>query len=213
MACRCGRSHFCERRERRRQISRGRRRELGVGCDLRLRIAQVYDPGVAETPEAEPEVEWCACHEDEVGLRQRERTGTREGELVIGRQRAATHAVDERRDPRLLDERAHRPFGARPVHVAARDEHRTARRADELRDPGDRVVVRCRVALRLVDGGYFDIPGPERVEWNVDERWPAMRCGRGTTRGVDFGDDRVRRRRSGRALGDRSDDRDVVELL
>ncbi len=151
--------------------------------DLRGRVTEVHDLRVAETPEAEPEVERRPRDEHEVGFLQRERPRARERELVVGRERAAAHAVDERRHPRGLDERPQRALRAGPVHVAPRDQRRPARRGHDFRDLRERVGIRRVAARRAVDRRQVDVGRTERVERDVEERRArgAVSSRRGTT--------------------------------
>ena len=55
-------------------------------------VDDVGDGGVAEPAEAEPEVERRADDDDEVGALLEQPAGAQEGELVVGRQHAATRA-------------------------------------------------------------------------------------------------------------------------
>ena len=132
---------------------------------------------------------------------------------MVGGQRSASHAVHERGHARMLDESLHRVLGLGPVHVAARNQHGPFGRRDQSRDSSDRISVDFRAAPNAVDGRNIHGARSERVERDVDEGRPSVRRARGTTRGVDLGHDRLGRRRRGHAFGDRSDDRNVVELL
>ena len=74
----------------------------------RLAVDDVGDPGVAEAPEPEAEVERRAEDHDEVGAGLQHAAGAQEGQLVVGGDRAATEAVEEARHAQLLDRGAQR---------------------------------------------------------------------------------------------------------
>ena len=184
--------------------------------DLRLGIAQVHDLRVAEAPEAETEVERRARDEHEIGLLQRDRSRTRERELVIGRQRAAAHAVDERRDPRLLDEARASRARLRP---SRRRRPRRAPAGSSPRPASATRAIASRVGLGAArrarsTAGSSTSPGPNASSGMSTNVGP--RCGvvAATARGVDLGHDRRRpTSRSTARLVTGRDDRHVVELL
>ena len=64
-----------------------------------------------------------------------------------------------------------------------------------------------------VDRRDVDAARTEHIERDVDECRTAMRCLRGSARGVELGDDRLGGRCGRRALHDGRDDRHMIELL
>ena len=76
--------------------------------------------GAERAAEAEPEVHRHADHERDVGVRERRPARAGEEQLVVGGHHAAGQAVEEDRDPQLLDERAQRGLAMPPVEVRAR---------------------------------------------------------------------------------------------
>ena len=83
--------------------------------------------------EAEPEVERHADHERDVGPLQPLAAGAAEAELVVGRQTAAAHAVEEDGDPERLGERAQLVLAPRPVEAGAGHDHRALGGGEQLR--------------------------------------------------------------------------------
>ncbi len=166
-----------------------------MGRNLGLGVAELHDLRVAETAEAEPEVERRPGDEHEIGFFQRDRPCPRERELVIRRERAPAHAVHEHRHAGRFGERPHRCLRVRPVHVAAGDQHRSRRGTDERGDAPDRIGIRCVPTRRSgagVDRRHLDCCGTEHIERDVDERGAAMRGARRDARGMNLLHDRRR---------------------
>src|SRR4051812_38886178 len=76
-----------------------------------------------ERAERQAEVEGRADDHDHIGLLE-EPPGTSEGKFMVGREAAASHAVDERRYAQLLDAALQRRPRAVPPHVASCHQHR-----------------------------------------------------------------------------------------
>jgi hypothetical protein len=168
----------------------------------------------AEDAEAEPEVERCAHDDREVALAEGVRTGLGDQLRMTTGHDAAPHAVGDDRDAGLLHELERDLLGAVGPHVSAQDEHRTLRRCEQLGDPSEVVGIGLDRRRRVAGRRGAELAAVEElVQRDVDERGSAMRrpgqreClvhGRGDVR------DRVGR---GRGLGDRLEDRRMIELL
>lgn len=87
-----------ERGEDQAQVTGGADGRLDVGGPLGGRVHDVYELGVAEVAEAEPEVERGPDHHDHVRAVEGGPAGLGEGERVLGREGSPTHAVGEDRD-------------------------------------------------------------------------------------------------------------------
>ena len=192
------------------------RRHVDVVGALGLAVDDVGDLGVAEPPEAEPEVERRAEHDDEVGALLQHAAGAQERQLVVGGERAATEAVEEARHAQLLDRGAQRLPRAVPVDVAADDERRPlgARRSTST---SAATASGSGAAPRRADGSTAGIDPADGAKNTSSgkSRNVGPRCGVSASRrrGVHR---RCRLRRvldRAGALGDRRDDGHVVHLL
>ena len=169
--------------------------------------------GRAELAEAEAEVEGCPRHDNEIGISKRRRPGAREGQLVVGWDRAPTETVDDHRDARSLHKRPHRVLGVTPIDVGADNEHRTLGPRNTTGDGHQGVRIRRLAGDGRAEVRRFRTELEEHVKRHVDEGWAAMRRGRGRQRCGDRRSDRRDLGRGRRRLGDRGQDGQRIELL
>ena len=83
--------------------------------------------------EAEPEVERHADDQGHVGALQAGAAGAAEGELVVGGDAAAAHAVEEDRDAERLGERLQLVLAVGPVDAGAGHDHRALGAGEQRR--------------------------------------------------------------------------------
>ena len=152
----------------------------------------MHDLRVAEPPEPEAEVERRARHDHEIGLLQRDRPSARERELVVGGQRAASHAVHERRARAPLPTKSRSACSASSQYTSppATSTGRAAAptssaTAVDVVGVGRGAAIDDRIDRRRRCG-----PGPNASSGDVDERRPAVRRARDEARRVDLVDDR-----------------------
>ena len=132
--------------------------------DLGRCVAEVHDLGVAEAAEAETEVERRSRDEDEIGFLQRDRARAREGEARDRRGSCPDPCRSRTPARRAASANAtSRVLGVRPVHVAAREQHRPfapRRRAAPTVCDRRRVRTPTRAASTSSTAGRSTEPGP-----------------------------------------------------
>jgi hypothetical protein len=177
------------------------------------RVDDVHDLGATEVAEAEPEVERRADHHDHVGALERGAARLGERERVLGRQRAAPHPVGEDRHVQGFGRLTKGGDRVAGVHVGAGDDHGALGGGDQLGGPGH--VVRIGLHHGYVRrGGRVGVSGGEdHFERKVEEGGPAVRGERGGQRGGDRTGDLLAGADRRGVLGDRPDQRQVVDLL
>ena len=185
----------------------------GVGDvdDLREGAVRVL-VRAAEGAVAEAEVERGADDDDEVGAGQRGAAGLGDERAVAAGDHAAAHPVGQGRDAEVLDEAQRGGLGVVGPDVGAEDQHGPPRRGEQPGDGLDRVGVGLDAgALARSDGAGRGVE--EGVHRHVDEdRAAVARAGEGEGL-VDAGGDVAGGHEGLRRLGDRRDDRRLVELL
>ena len=186
---------------------------LGVAGLLLGRVDDVDDLGVAELAEGEAEVQRRADDHDQVGLGLQQAPGPAEGQLVVGGQAAPAQAVDEGRHPQVLDgspQVVPRPV---PVDVGAGDDRRAFGLGDQAGGLGhvlEHLLPHVGVAQLQLLGLAV---GEDDVQRQVGEHRAPVRGQGDPDQLVDLVGDPVHVLERPRVLGDRLEDRDVVELL
>ena len=136
-----------ERPQDQREIARHRHRRRYMRRDAVGMIDDVRDLGVAEAAEAHSKVERRADDDDHVGIAFEHRTGTAEGQLVIGGKATAAEAVEIDGHAQRFGGGAQRVPRTVEIHVGARDDRGALRGRDQ------RGRARHRVADRHRAGG------------------------------------------------------------
>ena len=108
----------------RRAVADDPRVRRAVAPELPRVAVDVHELRVAEAPELEPEVERRPDDANDVGRLERGAARVLEEELVVGRERPATRAVQIDGQPSVLGEQAELLPGAVPPDPAAGDHHR-----------------------------------------------------------------------------------------
>ncbi len=169
----------------------------------------------AEAAEAEPEVERRPEHADDVGGLERAAPLVREDELVLRRQGAPAGAVQEDRQPAVLDEEPELLPGAVPPDAAAGDDDRPLGPRQQVGGLHDlaRVAEGPRVGARRRRLGLLRGLVEEDVHRQLEVDGAARLGERVPERGRDELRDPVGGEAGRRPLRDRLEDRELVELL
>ena len=187
--------------------------------DLTGRVGQVHDPGrsgvvlAAEEAVAEAEVERGADDDDEVGAVEGLAARLGHEQRVATGDDPAAHAVGDGRQAGVLDQVEGGVLGAVGPDVGAEDEHRAGGGREQPGHGRDGVGVGVGAARRTDDRHDTGALVEELVHRHVHEHRTAVRRpGRGE--GLVHARGHLGGGRDGaRQLGDRRDDRRLVELL
>ncbi len=179
---------------------------------LRRLVDDVDDLRIAEVAEREPEIQRRPDDDHDIGAAEGGPARLGERESVVGRQRAATHAVREHRHDHGLGRLAQLGDRVTGVHIGSGDDDRLLRRGDQRR--GLRDIARIGLDRRDVrDRDRRLTRAVDHFERQVEECRPAVRRQRGGQRGGDGGRYVVGRQDRRGVFRDRGDDRHVIHLL
>ncbi len=173
----------------------------------------MHHPRGAERAVAEPEIQGRSDDHDQVGLGERRTARAGREQRVPDGHDAAPHAVGHDREPGGLGQPAGRHLRAAGPHVATQHEHRSLRVGQQLRYLLDVVRVRIDRERTCTARRHGVGVAVEDVHRQVQEHRAAVRRGRQRECRVDPLPDLVGRPHRAGRLGDRRQQRRLVELL